>query len=157
MGVASNNISLKKLHEEQRYKQQREDAAAIAFVVLAEGGQIDDVTASEQSSLFLVWASDVAYTVGQLRQYNGALYRCVQAHTSQIGWEPDAAPSLWAITSDPAEEWPAWSQPLGSHDAYSMGSKVSHIDKRWISGVDGNIWEPGTPGIGEDIWAEVAE
>lgn len=152
MSVNFNQQSLKEINEAKRYTQQREDAAAIAFVVLAEGGQIDPVTASEQSTLFAEWVPDVNYTVGQLRQYGGILYRCVQAHKSQEGWEPDKAASMWAVTADPAEEWPAWSQPLGAHDAYSAGAKVSHKDKHWTSAVDGNVWEPGVAN-----WDEVED
>lgn len=154
MGVYNENKSLKELHEARNYLQQRDDAAAIAFVVLAESGQIDNVTASEQSLLFAEWEPGVKYTKGQLRRYEGTLYRCVQAHTSQTGWEPDKTPALWAVTSDPAEEWPEWSQPLGAHDAYSKGDKVSHNGKRYISQVDGNVWEPGAAGIGSNIWTE---
>ena len=83
MAVKKKTTSLKALHEAQLYAQQQRDAAAIAFVVLAEAGTIDAVTASEQSLLFAEWAANVNYTVGQLRQYGGKLYRCVQAHTSQ--------------------------------------------------------------------------
>ena len=144
-------VSLKDLHAAKAYAQQQKDAAAIAFVVLAEGGQIDDVTASEQPLLFAEWAAGVAYTIGQLRRYNDKLYRCVQAHTSQEGWTPDAAASLWAVTSDPREEWPAWSQPIGAHDAYNTGDKVSHNDKHYTSDVDGNVWEPGVYGWTEAV------
>lgn len=157
MGVQVNETSLKELNKIKRYNQQRQDAAAIAFVALAESGQLDDVTASEQSMLFAEWVPGVAYTVGQLRQHNEKLYRCVQAHTSQAGWEPDAATSLWALTSDPAVEWPEWSQPIGAHDAYTKDAKVSHNGKHYISAVDGNVWEPGAAGVGADIWAEVTE
>lgn len=146
MGIKATNKSLKEINEAKRYEQQRNDAAAIAFVVLAESGQVDDVTASEQSMLFAAWVPGVDYSVGQLRQHNGVLYRCVQAHTSQTGWEPDVATSLWAVTSDPAEEWPAWSQPVGAHDAYAAGAKVTHNDQHWISTVDSNVWEPGVYG-----------
>lgn len=155
MGVQVNETSLKELNKIKRYNQQRQDAAAIAFVALAESGQLDDVTASEQSMLFAEWVPGVAYTVGQLRQHNEKLYRCVQAHTSQAGWEPDAATSLWALTSDPAVEWPEWSQPIGAHDAYTKDAKVSHNGKHYISVVDGNVWEPGVADAG--IWAEVTE
>lgn len=79
-------------------------------------------------------------------QHNGTLYKCVQAHTSQADWTPDTASSLWSKTSDPAEEWPEWSQPVGAHDAYSKGAKVSHKEKHWISTVDSNVWEPGVYG-----------
>lgn len=146
MGVRSTNHSLKEMNEVKRYTQQREDAAALAFVVLAESGQIDDVTASERAMLFAAWAPSVNYAVGQLRQHNGTLYRCVQAHTSQEGWEPNAAASLWAVTSDLADEWPAWSAPIGSHDAYSLGAKVTHNEQRYVSTVESNVWEPGIYG-----------
>lgn len=128
------------------------EAASIAFVTLAEAGSIDDVTAGEHMDVFSTWASAVAYTVGNLRTYNGKLYRCVQAHTSQDDWTPDVAASLWAVTGDPAEEWPAWSQPVGAHDAYNEGDKVTHNEKRWISDANGNVWEPGVYG-----WTEYTE
>ena len=107
MSVEYTQNSLKAINEAKLYAKQREDAAAIAFVVLAENGQIDAVTAAEQSTLFAEWVPGVNYAVGNLRRYGGTLYRCVQEHTSQEGWEPDKAASLWAVTSDPAEEWPA--------------------------------------------------
>ena len=58
-------------------------------------------------------------------------------------------PALWSKIGDPAEECQAWSQPLGAHDAYSAGDKVSHNGKRWVSDLDGNVWEPGTYGWSE--------
>ena len=123
----------------------------IVFVTMAEAGSIDPVTAAEHADLFAEWAYPIAYTVGQIRRYNGTLYKCVQAHTSQADWTPDTASSLWSKTSDPAEEWPEWSQPVGAHDAYSKGAKVSHKEKHWISTVDSNVWEPGVYG-----WEESA-
>lgn len=120
--------------------------AGIAFVTLAEGGQIDDVTAGEHAELFAAWEPDVSYEVGSIRAYGGRLYRCVQAHTSQTDWTPDTAVSLWAQIADPAEEWPEWSRPVGAHDAYSAGDKVSHGGQHWVSDLDGNVWEPGVYG-----------
>jgi endo-1,3-1,4-beta-glycanase ExoK len=43
------------------------------------------------------WAPGVAYSVGQLVTYNGIVYRTLQAHTSQVGWEPPYVPALWAV------------------------------------------------------------
>ena len=125
---------------------------SITFVALAESGGLDEITASEHAELFAEWAYPVAYTVGQLRRYNGTLYKCVQAHTSQADWTPDTAASLWSVAADPAEEWPAWSQPVGAHDAYAKGDKVSHNGKHWTSSVDSNVWEPGVYG-----WTEATE
>jgi hypothetical protein len=81
-----------------------------------------------------------------IRRYGEKLYRCVQAHTSQSDWTPDKTASLWACTADPAEEWPDWSQPIGAHDAYSNGDKVTHNGRHWTSTADGNVWEPGVYG-----------
>lgn len=131
------------------------ETAEIAFVVMAENGTIDGVTATEHMDNFAPWQVGVAYTIGNLRTYGDTdkkLYRCVQAHTSQTDWTPDAAPSLWSVAGDPTVEYPAWSQPIGAHDAYSAGAKVTHNGKKWVSDVDGNVWEPGVYG-----WTEVVE
>lgn len=126
-------------------------AASMAFVILAEAGQIDDTTAAEHAAQFGAWAQPVAYKAGAIRLYEGRLYRCIQAHTSQEGWEPPEAASLWVEIADPAEEWPAWSQPIGAHDAYGAGDKVSHSEKKWTSDLDGNVWEPGVYGWTEYV------
>lgn len=128
------------------------EVQSILFVIGAEQGVVDDVTAAEHSELFAPWTSGVAYAAGNIRRYSGALYRCAQAHTSQDDWTPDQTASLWTQVADPAEEWPSWSRPIGAHDAYAAGAKVSHKDKHWVSTADSNVWEPGTYG-----WEEVTE
>lgn len=134
----------------QREVTNMSDVASIAFVKMAENGDIDDVTANEHRDLFIQWISGVDYNVGDLRLFGEGedqkLYHCVQAHTSQEGWEPNVAVSLWSATSDPTEEWPQWSQPIGAHDVYAVGAKVSHNDLHWVSIVDNNVWEPGSYG-----------
>lgn len=110
---------------------------------------LDDEQAESVTILFPVWETDTAYAVGDRRQYDELLYRCVQAHTSQADWTPDRTPALWVRTS--TEEWPEWIQPAGAHDAYAAGAKVSHNEKHWISSIDANIWEPGVYG-----WDEAA-
>lgn len=103
-------------------------------------------------NLFKNELEGLTYAVGNIRQYNGELFRCVQAHTSQADWTPDATASLWKKIGDPTEEWPAWSQPIGAHDAYNSGDKVSHNGKHWTSNIDANVWEPGVYG-----WTEVTK
>ena len=129
---------------------EQETVNSIAFVTLAEAGNIDTVTAEEHMELFAPWAYPADYKIGNLRRYNGRLYKCISDHTSQADWAPDVAVSLWVPTSDPTEEYPAWSQPVGAHDAYNTGDKVSHNGKHWTSDVDSNVWEPGVYG-----WTEV--
>jgi hypothetical protein len=43
------------------------------------------------------WAVGMAYNVNDEVTYEGATYRCLQAHTSQAGWTPVAVPALWAV------------------------------------------------------------
>ncbi|GAA1617083.1 carbohydrate-binding protein [Catellatospora bangladeshensis] len=41
------------------------------------------------------WRAGAAYAVGAQVTYAGISYRCLQAHTSQVGWEPPNVPALW--------------------------------------------------------------
>ena len=105
---------------------------------------LPDEEAETVTDLFEEWAVGVDYAVGERRQHDGLLYRCVQAHTSQADWTPDKTPALWVRTS--TEEWPEWVQPTGAHDAYNQGDKVSHNEKHWVSDIDANVYEPGVYG-----------
>ena len=111
---------------------------------------VDDNTALTGIELYPVWAVGIAVAKDSRYQYNGKLYKVVQAHTTQEDWQPDVTPALWVIVS--LEEWPEWIQPTGSHDAYAKDAKVTHNEKKWISDVDANVWEPGVYG-----WTEVVE
>lgn len=109
---------------------------------------LPDADATEVPELFPSWKTDTDYAIGDRRQYNGILWKCIQAHHSQDDWTPDVAVPLWARTS--ADEFPEWIQPTGASDAYAKGDKVSHNEKHWQSDVDNNVWEPGVYG-----WSEV--
>lgn len=126
--------------------------SSIAFVKMAQSGQIDPTTAAEHSDLFAAWTVNVSYTKDDVVRYNGKLYQCVQAHTSQADWTPEAYQAGWKNFADPTEEWPEWSQPIGAHDAYGKGDKVSHNGQHYTSDVDANVWEPGVYG-----WTEAGE
>jgi chitinase len=45
------------------------------------------------------WAPNTAYTAGNLVTYQGPTYKCLQSHTSLVGWEPPNAPALWQLQS----------------------------------------------------------
>ena len=57
--------------------------------------EVDDNTALRMREFYPEWAAGVDYTAGYKVQRGGKLWRCVQAHTSQTGWEPENAPALW--------------------------------------------------------------
>ena len=113
--------------------------------------EVDDATALRMAEFYPEWSAGQAYTAGYKVQHGGKLWRCLQDHTSQDGWEPDSAPSLWAKVLIPDENVvPEWEQP-DSTNPYSAGDKVTHNGKTWVSDIDNNVWEPGVYG-----WTEVS-
>lgn len=109
---------------------------------------LDDSAALETPELFAPWAPGVAYLVSERIRYNGTLYRCEQAHTSQEGWEPPVTPALWTKVAEPGTI-PVWRQPTGAQDAYRLGEKVHYPDEDgpvWTSTIDYNTYQPGVYG-----------
>ncbi|EFM12166.1 glycoside hydrolase family 18 [Paenibacillus curdlanolyticus YK9] len=41
------------------------------------------------------WAPNVSYAVNDTVTYSGTTYKCIQSHTSLVGWEPPVVPALW--------------------------------------------------------------
>lgn len=115
---------------------------SIAFVKMAEKGEIDEVTASEHTDLFLSWGTSINYTVGDLRSYEGKLYKCLQAHTSQEDWTPNTATSLWKEVGITESGIAEWSQPISSSDAYNTGDEVMYNGVHYRSLIDNNVWSP---------------
>lgn len=58
---------------------------------------LDDETALTGVELFPMWAIGRAYAVDDRVQHGGTLYKCIQAHTSQADWTPDAVPALFTV------------------------------------------------------------
>ena len=54
---------------------------------------------SMSASAVSAWAPNTAYAANDLVTYNGSTYKCLQAHTSQVGWEPPNVPALWQLQS----------------------------------------------------------
>lgn len=110
--------------------------------------KLTDDVAVDVVVLFEPWKPNCNYIADQRIRYADKLYRCVQSHTSQADWTPDAVPALWTEVPKPGEI-PVWKQPTGAQDAYMIGDKVHYPTKDdpvYISTVDNNVWEPGVYG-----------
>ena len=57
----------------------------------------DDQTALTGMELYPVWAVGIAVAKDSRYQYNGKLYKVIQAHTTQADWTPDITPNLWTV------------------------------------------------------------
>lgn len=151
MGVQKLQFSEEKLKEKKRAAD-AQSVAEIVFVQMAQTEQLDETTITEYPSLFPVWDENWTGKAGTILQDEGNLYRSIHDVGAGQNTKPSETPSMWTRIGDPTEEWPEWIQPLGAHDAYSTGAKVSHNGKHWTSDVDGNTWEPGVYG-----WTEATE
>ena len=56
---------------------------------------LSDTEALEAVALFPAWAVGVDYAKDERVQYDGKLYKVVQAHTSQADWTPPTVPALF--------------------------------------------------------------
>ena len=129
-----------------------------AFQLMADGLNLTESQSMEIADLYEPWAAGKAYKTGKIVKYGmnadgeTQLYTVLQDHTSQAGWEPDKAASLFKPVGFNASGLPIWTQPLGASDAYQTGDKVSHNGKHWISTASGNVCEPGVYG-----WEETTD
>ena len=119
-----------------------EKARQLRAYIEKASASLDDTDALNAIELYPVWADDVSYVTGDRVRYDGVLYKCLQAHTSQPDWTPDAAPSLWAkvLIPDP-DVIPEWEQP-DSTNGYSKGDKVKYNGAVYESLIDNNVWSP---------------
>lgn len=126
----------------------KEKARLLRTLIERASLSLDDNDALDGVELYPVWNVGQEYNVNQRIQFEQKLYRVVQKHTSQSGWEPSKTPALFVEVARPGEI-PVWHQPTGAHDTYSIGDKVLYPDINgsvWQSVVDNNSWEPGVYG-----------
>ena len=122
----------------------RAEAIAYRNKIETAASTMTDETALTAVELFPVWETGKAYAVSDRAQYNGSLYKCIQAHTSQSDWMPDATPALWKTVS--VDEYPEWVQPTGAHDAYNIGDKVTYNGQHYVCTSNANVYAPDVYG-----------
>ena len=116
----------------------------------------DEAVMMEVAGVFPDWVPGVKYPVSTTLKYGlnqdgeAQLYLVQQEHTSQADWTPDKTPALYKKVGFTDSGVPIWTQPLGAHDAYTLGDRVEHNGRQWVSTADGNVWEPGVYGWTED-------
>ena len=136
--------------EEKRRPLTAEEVYAMLIAQQINTLTVDDQTALRMAEYYP--APDAAsYAAGDRIQYNGKLYKCLQAHTAQADWNPVDAPSLWAevLAGQDGTAIGEWVQP-DSTNPYMRGDKVNYKGKLYESEVDNNVWEPGVYG-----WVEI--
>ena len=115
---------------------------------------ISDGASLKMSEVFPHWyGNSKEYVKGDKVLYNDVLYKVLQNHTSQEGWTPTSAPSLFAKVLTSEGEILDWEQP-SSTNPYMKGDKVKFNGKIYESVIDNNVWSPEAYPQG---WKEVEE
>lgn len=123
-------------------------ARQLRAIIEANAQTMDAATATEYPELFPEWdGNGKAYKAGEMLRRNGELVKVLQDHTSQAGWTPENAPSLFAkVLIDPTDDSvQPWQQP-DSTNPYRLGDVVMHDGLMWMSSIDNNVWAPGVYG-----------
>ena len=143
-------VTAKPLTKEEQLENQKN----LALTFFAE--TLSDAQALQVPMLFDEFdGNGVAYEVGKRVLYNGVLYKVIQAHTSQVGWNPIDAPSLFAkvINETIDGSIPEFEQP-GSTNPYMKGDRVIFNGKVYESLIDNNVYSPEAYPAG---WKEITE
>lgn len=75
-----------------------EQTVTLARAMAATATTLTDAVALSVPDLLPTWNPNIgSVEKGQVYRYQDKTYRCVQAHTTQEGWEPDKTPAMWVI------------------------------------------------------------
>ena len=72
-----------------------ERAKQLRPYIVKAAQSLGDMDAPHAVELYDEWKPDTAYEAGYKLRRNGKVWRVLQAHTSQTGWEPENAPALF--------------------------------------------------------------
>ncbi len=94
---------------------------------VADGKLTDEELLSVQPALEgRAWQAGLSTQIGDVYSHGGFLWRCIQAHTTQTGWEPDKVPALWRkveiIHEDTKRIWQAGVD-------YALGDSIFYPDE----------------------------
>lgn len=151
----------KKKKEQAKRKKNKERARKVIEEELAKQYLLSEDIPEEEKALFVElfdeWEEGQSLVVGEKVSFNDEVYEVIQAHTTQKDWKPKDTPALFnkvyqKKTSEGDEVIPPFVQPIGEHDAYGKGDKVTFQDGVYESIIDGNTWSPSDYPQG---WKEV--
>lgn len=117
---------------------------------------VDDKTALRMLRFYPEWTAGANYTVGHKIQRDGKLWRVVQAHTSQIGWEPENVPALWEQINETNSGTDADPIPYGGNMALTKGLYYYQDGKLYLCNRDTGaaVYHPLSELVG--LYVEIA-
>lgn len=113
---------------------------------VADGKLTDEELLSVQPALEgRVWQPGLSVQIGDVYNYAGFLWRCIQAHTTQSDWLPDKVPALWhkveIVHEDEVRVWQAGVNYVASDEvAYPDANGTRYACLQSHTALAG--WEP---------------
>ncbi len=92
--------SVKAQMEERKRPLSAEEVTVMLIRQSVNTLEVDDNTALRMMDYYPAWTEGIDYTAGYKVVCGGRLWRCGQSHTSQEGWEPAMATSLWEAINE---------------------------------------------------------
>ena len=149
------------VEQDKKYQQQAERLGLRAvqlqvaidelIVPLIADKTFTGTSAAKLSSFAPLWSdASVKYVPGNIvtDPYDNKLYICNpnQGHTSQPGWDPHLAASMWSLIKVAPDGNREWVDPTGSHNCFAKGELCWYPDyalgSLYKSKQDGNVWPP---------------
>lgn len=125
-------------HQAIAYRRKIESAAA----------QQTDEQALESIELFPKWTDKLKEArekgkgvgLGLRVQDEGKLWKCIQPHVPQAGWNPSLTPALWKEVS--LDEWPEIPENIPSTAPWMAGDKGTWKGQHYICNMNNCVWNP---------------
>lgn len=90
-----NRLRLAETIQERSRPLSEEEIISMLLSQTVQEIEVDNNTALRMMSYYPEWEPGKAYPVGHKLTRNGKLYKVLQAHTAQAGWEPENVPALF--------------------------------------------------------------
>ena len=154
------------LEELTRKQEEQEQSIKSILKTITLAKDLSDNQKEEILSRYEEYQEDKEYKEGDKFTFDGKIYEVIQGHRSQANWIPSSTPALYKeflnvkITNQAGEETEVvseWKQPLGGHDAYKKGDKVSFNGQIYQSKNDGNVHSPEANPQGWELVEEKEE
>lgn len=129
-----------------------------SLVFSADPAEYAGMVAASGSTIQPMPPEGVEVSRGQVYDFEGTVYVCVQDHT-RMSFPPDQTPALFTPVRAQLDPWV---QPTGAHDAYGIGDRVTHDNPNdgsniWVyeSTIAANTTEPGRDGTFDRWWTPI--
>ncbi len=113
---------------------QEEVRQAAVLVAQIQAQSLEDAQALTVKAIYPEYdPNGVLYPSYYKVQHNGDLYKCLQEHTSQPGWEPGVAPSLWVLV-ETGEQAGTIEDPIPVPDTVTTAGMEYEYGKYYLEG-----------------------